>query len=127
MGMTEEPESMSDAELRELLAAHALHASLPSEAVALEHYLARNPDAAAELARLSTAAAWIGATEALTPPPALRRVRAGRGSLPPARRRVPRRRSHAPLPDRDRSVRRARGLARTGRPGRDDRERPERA
>ena len=32
-----------------------------------------NPRAAAEFARLSTAAAWIGATEALTPPPALRR------------------------------------------------------
>lgn len=73
MGMTDEPESMSDAELRELLAAHALHASLPSEALELERFLGRSPDAAAELARLSTAAAWIGATEALTPPPTLRR------------------------------------------------------
>jgi uncharacterized protein (TIGR03083 family) len=70
--MTKQPEPLSDAELRELLAAYALHATLPGEAPQLERYLARNPDADAEIARLSTAAAWIGATEALTPPPALR-------------------------------------------------------
>jgi uncharacterized protein (TIGR03083 family) len=72
MGVTGGSEPMSDAELRELLAAHALHASVRSEALQLEAYVARTPAAAAELARLSTAAAWIGATEALTPPPRLR-------------------------------------------------------
>ena len=72
MGMNEGREPMSDDELRELLAAHALHASAPMEIDAIEGFLARNPAAAAEFARLSTAAAWIGATEALTPPPALR-------------------------------------------------------
>jgi uncharacterized protein (TIGR03083 family) len=63
---------MSDEELRDLLAAHALHASTPMEIDAIEDFLTRNPAAATEFARLSTAAAWIGATEALTPPPALR-------------------------------------------------------
>ncbi|MGZ4802724.1 MAG: maleylpyruvate isomerase family mycothiol-dependent enzyme [Acidimicrobiia bacterium] len=63
---------MSDDELRELLAAHALHASLPMEIPEIERFLAENPAAAAEFAHLSTAAAWIGATEALMPPPRLR-------------------------------------------------------
>ncbi len=72
MGLNEGSEPMSDAELRELLAAHALHASVPAETLEIEAYVARNPAAAAELARLSTAAAWIGATGALTPPPRLR-------------------------------------------------------
>ena len=72
MGMNEGSEPMSDAELRELLAAHALNASVPSEALQLSRYLAENPEAAAEFERLTTAAAWIGATEALTPPPRLR-------------------------------------------------------
>lgn len=79
MGMTEGPEQHRDEELRELLAAHALHAlhalhaSLPEESVRIERYLAEHPADAAELQRLSNAAAWIGATEALTPPPTLRR------------------------------------------------------
>lgn len=73
MGVTEGSEPMNDAELRELLAAHALHASVPSEALQIERYLSGNPAAAAEFARLSTAAAWIAATEALTPPLQLRR------------------------------------------------------
>jgi uncharacterized protein (TIGR03083 family) len=72
MGLTEGSEPMSDAELRELLAARALHASVPSEDLKIDAFVARDPAAAAELARLETAAAWIGATEALTPPPALR-------------------------------------------------------
>jgi uncharacterized protein (TIGR03083 family) len=64
---------MTEDELRELLAAHALHASLPEEEVRIERLLATDPAAAAEFHRLSNAAAWIGATEALTPPPTLRR------------------------------------------------------
>lgn len=74
MGMTEGPESVADADLSALLAAHALHATLPNEVAQLERYLARDPNAAAEFERLSNAAAWIGATEALTPPPTLRRA-----------------------------------------------------
>ena len=72
MGLTDAPEPMSDAELRELLAARALDASVTSEDLQIDAFVARDADAAAELARLSTAAAWIGATEALTPPPRLR-------------------------------------------------------
>jgi uncharacterized protein (TIGR03083 family) len=71
--MNEGPEHMTEDELRELLAAHALHASLPEEEVRIERLLATDPAAAAEFHRLSNAAAWIGATEALTPPPTLRR------------------------------------------------------
>lgn len=63
---------MNDATVDELLAAHALNACEPEEAEQLERYLADHPSVAAELAQLSTAAAWIGATEALTPPPGLR-------------------------------------------------------
>jgi uncharacterized protein (TIGR03083 family) len=70
--MNEGPEHMTDDEVRALLAAHALHASLPEEEVRIERLLRDDPAAAAELQRLSNAAAWIGATEALTPPPALR-------------------------------------------------------
>jgi uncharacterized protein (TIGR03083 family) len=71
--MNEGPERMTDDEMRELLAAHALHASLPEEEARIERLLEDHPAAAAEFARLATAAAWIGATEALTPPPTLRR------------------------------------------------------
>ncbi len=63
---------MSDDALRELLAAYALNACEPNEVAQVERYLARDPEAAAEVAQLSTAAAWIGATEALTPPAELR-------------------------------------------------------
>ncbi len=63
---------MNDATVDDLLAAYALNACEPSEALQVERYLAEHPAAAAELAKLSTAAAWIGATEALTPPPRLR-------------------------------------------------------
>jgi uncharacterized protein (TIGR03083 family) len=72
--MNEGTEPMSDDEVRELLAAHALHAGLPEEEVQIERLLADDPAAAAEFGRLSNAAAWIGATEALTPPPTLRRT-----------------------------------------------------
>lgn len=63
---------MNDATVDELLAAYALNACEPEEAEQIERYLAEHPRAAAELAQLSTAAAWIGATEALSPPPSLR-------------------------------------------------------
>ncbi len=44
----------------------------PDEAAAIEAVLTRRPDLAHEAARLSRAATWIGATEALDPPTALR-------------------------------------------------------
>jgi uncharacterized protein (TIGR03083 family) len=59
-------------ELDELLGAYALDACEPAEAEAVEAYLARSAEAAAEVVRLRDAAAWVGATEALTPPPPLR-------------------------------------------------------
>jgi uncharacterized protein (TIGR03083 family) len=63
--------SADDTMLDELLGAYALDAVDADEAVAVEAYLERVPDAAHEVARLRNAAAWIGATEALTPPPEL--------------------------------------------------------
>jgi uncharacterized protein (TIGR03083 family) len=63
--------STDDTMLDELLGAYALDAVDADEAVAVEEYLARAPHAAHEVARLRNAAAWIGATEALTPPPEL--------------------------------------------------------
>src|SRR5262249_29656944 len=65
------PMSTDDTMLDELLGAYALDAVEPDEAVAVEAYLERSPGAADEVARLRKAAAWIGATEALAPPPAL--------------------------------------------------------
>ncbi len=59
-------------ELDELLGAYALDACDPDEVEAIEAYLAVNAEAAAEVARLRDAAAWVGATEALTPPATLR-------------------------------------------------------
>jgi uncharacterized protein (TIGR03083 family) len=63
--------STDDTMLEELLGAYALDAVDADEAVAVEEYLERAPHAAHEVARLRNAAAWIGATEALTPPPEL--------------------------------------------------------
>jgi uncharacterized protein (TIGR03083 family) len=63
--------STDDAMLDELLGAYALDAVEPDEAAAVEAYLERSPGAADEVARLRKAAAWIGAAEALAPPPAL--------------------------------------------------------
>jgi uncharacterized protein (TIGR03083 family) len=63
--------STDDTMLDELLGAYALDAVDADEAVAVEEYLERAPHAAHEVARLRNAAAWIGATEALTPPPEL--------------------------------------------------------
>ena len=68
MGVT----PLDDRQVEELLGAYALDACDLDEAEAVEAYLARNADAADEVARLRGAAAWVGATEALTPPPGLR-------------------------------------------------------
>jgi uncharacterized protein (TIGR03083 family) len=77
---------MNEATVDELIAAYALNACEPGEAAQIEQHLARNPRAAAELLRLSAAAAWIGATEALTPPPGLREaVLAGARARPRSR------------------------------------------
>jgi uncharacterized protein (TIGR03083 family) len=63
--------STDDTMLDELLGAYALDAVDADEAVAVEAYLERTPQAAQEVARLRKAAAWIGASEALIPPPEL--------------------------------------------------------
>ena len=63
--------STDDTMLDELLGAYALDAVEPDEVTAVEEYLGRAPRAADEVARLRNAAAWIGATEALAPPPDL--------------------------------------------------------
>src|SRR5260370_13861910 len=63
--------SADDTMLDELLGAYALEGVDADEAVAIDEYLERAPRAAHEVARLRKAAAWIGATEALTPPPEL--------------------------------------------------------
>jgi uncharacterized protein (TIGR03083 family) len=63
---------LTDAEVEELLGAYALDACEPDETVAIEAVLARRPDLAQEAVRLSRAATWIGATEALDPPSGLR-------------------------------------------------------
>jgi uncharacterized protein (TIGR03083 family) len=83
--------STDDTMLDALLGAYALDAVDADEAVAVEAYLERAPQAAQEVARLRNAAAWIGATEALTPPPELhdtvleaaRARRAGRDDVDP--------------------------------------------
>lgn len=61
-----------DAAIEGLLGAYALDACEPEEVSAIEAVLARRPDLADEAARLSNAAAWIGATEALVAPTDLR-------------------------------------------------------
>ncbi|HEY3673706.1 MAG TPA: maleylpyruvate isomerase family mycothiol-dependent enzyme [Acidimicrobiia bacterium] len=63
---------LSDVEVDELLGAYALDALDPDELVAVEAVLARRPDLALEAARLSSVAAWLGATEAAEPPGGMR-------------------------------------------------------
>lgn len=63
---------MDDAAAAELVGAYALHACEPAEVDAVEALLTRDPRAAEEAGRLVTAAAWIGASEALAPPTGLR-------------------------------------------------------
>lgn len=63
---------MNDSALDELLGAYALDACEPADAAAVEEYLRRDAGAADEAMRLRNAAVWIGATETLRPPDALR-------------------------------------------------------
>jgi uncharacterized protein (TIGR03083 family) len=77
---------LSDAEVEELLGAYALDAIEPDELAAVEAVLARRPDLAQEADRLSSVAAWLGATEATEPP---RRMRDGVLDAALARRRGP--------------------------------------
>ena len=81
---------LSETEVEELLGAYALDACEPDETAAIEAVLARRPDLAREAERLSSVAAWLGATEAAEPPGRMRdRVlgppprRAGPGSADP--------------------------------------------
>ncbi len=66
------PYELRDAEAESLLSAYALDACDPDEAAAVEAVLARRPDLAREADQLSSAAAWIGASEALEPPAGMR-------------------------------------------------------
>lgn len=66
--MTARPD---DAALEDLLGAYALDACDDDEVDAVEELLRRRPDLAPEVGRLSQAATWIGATEALSAPEAL--------------------------------------------------------
>jgi len=77
---------LSDAEVEELIGAYALDALDPDEVAAVEAVLARRPDLADEADRLSSVAAWLGATEATEPP---RRMRDGVLDAARARRRGP--------------------------------------
>ncbi len=63
---------LSDVEVEELLGAYALDALDPHELLAVEAVLARRSDLALEADRLSSAGAWLGATEAAEPPGAMR-------------------------------------------------------
>jgi uncharacterized protein (TIGR03083 family) len=66
------PNELSDVEVEELLGAYALDALEPDELAAVEVVLARRPDLEREADRLSTVAAWLGATEAIDPPGRMR-------------------------------------------------------
>jgi uncharacterized protein (TIGR03083 family) len=63
---------LDDPAVDELLGAYALYALEPGEAATVEEALARRPELAAEADRLTRAAAWLGATEGVAPPPGLR-------------------------------------------------------
>lgn len=69
--MTPDPVLTPD-EVADLLGVYALDACTPEETAAIETVLAAHPDLADEAMRLTRAASWIGATEALTPPLSLR-------------------------------------------------------
>lgn len=77
---------LSAAEVEELLGAYALDALDADELAAVEAVLATRPDLAREADRLSSVAAWLGATEATEPPD---RMRAGVLDAALARRRGP--------------------------------------
>jgi len=61
-----------DSTVEELLGAYALDALEPAETAEVEAALARRPDLAREADRLVRTAAWLGATEAMATPSAMR-------------------------------------------------------
>lgn len=65
-------ERLTPEEVAELLGAYALDACAPEETAAIEAVLSDHPELEAEARELARAASWIGVTEALVPPPALR-------------------------------------------------------
>jgi uncharacterized protein (TIGR03083 family) len=66
------PQEFTPAEVEALLGAYALDACTSDEVEAIEAVLVEQPELALEAERLTDAAAWVGATEALAPPPSLR-------------------------------------------------------
>jgi uncharacterized protein (TIGR03083 family) len=64
--------TLDDGSLEELLGAYAIDSCDPEETAAVEELLRRRPDLADEVARMTRAAAWLGALEATEPPGALR-------------------------------------------------------
>jgi hypothetical protein len=56
----------------DLVGAYALDAVDADEALALDQFISRDPDAAREAERLREAASWLGAIGALEPPSSLR-------------------------------------------------------
>jgi uncharacterized protein (TIGR03083 family) len=90
VGVSDRDSVADDREIESLLGAFALDACEPDEIERVEAYVARTPSAAAEVERLRTAAAWLGASEALAPPTTLRdrvvaTARTRRGADPAAR------------------------------------------
>jgi uncharacterized protein (TIGR03083 family) len=63
---------LNDAAVEELLGAYALDALDAGDVASVDEVLARRPDLAAEADRLTRAAAWLGAGDALESPPSLR-------------------------------------------------------
>ncbi len=70
--------ALTPEEFDDIVAAYALDAVEPGDAARVEAYLARRPEALADVERLRAAAVWYGATEALTPPARLRSSVLGR-------------------------------------------------
>jgi uncharacterized protein (TIGR03083 family) len=68
----------------DLVGAYALDACDEDETAALDVYVAEHPDAYAEVERLRGAAAWLGASGLLVPPPDLRTSVLGRARVAPA-------------------------------------------
>ena len=56
-------------EFEDLVGAYALDACSDDEVAAVDAYVDAHPDACAEVEHLRAAAAWIGASGSLTPPP----------------------------------------------------------
>jgi uncharacterized protein (TIGR03083 family) len=66
----------------DLIGAYALDACDDAEMTAVDAYIAAHPEAAAEVERLRGAAAWLGASGPLVPPPNLRSVLLDRAVVP---------------------------------------------